>query len=73
MRQSRILEQLSLGLITDAEANLELTGTLPPPGAPKLSGTMFKNSSPGNISTPESNTGALEQDLSGDTPKEPKS
>jgi hypothetical protein len=73
MRQSRILEQLSLGLITDAEANLELTGTLPPPGAPKLSGTMFKNSPPGNISTPESNTGALEQDLSGDAPKEPKS
>jgi len=73
MRQSRILEQLSLGMITDAEANLDLTGTLPPAGAPKLSGTMFKTSPTQNISTPESNTGALEQDLSGDAPRGKKS
>lgn len=42
MRQSRILDQLSLGLITDEEASVLLTGHLPAPGAPKLSGTMFR-------------------------------
>lgn len=42
MRQSRVLDQLSLGLITDEEASMLLTGHLPPPGAPKLSGTMFR-------------------------------
>ncbi|MFU8831010.1 MAG: hypothetical protein ACNA7J_02530 [Wenzhouxiangella sp.] len=73
MKQSRVLEQLSYGLITDDEASLYLTGTLPPQGAPVLSGTFFRVSQPGNIATPESNTSALNQDLSGDSPKEPKS
>jgi hypothetical protein len=73
MRQSRILELNSIGMMPDQEASLLLTGTLLPPGAPKLFGTFYKTSSPQNISTPESNTGALEQDLNGDTPKEPKS
>jgi hypothetical protein len=41
MRQSRILEQLSFGLISDEEACLELTGNLPPAGMTPLSGTMF--------------------------------
>lgn len=39
-RQSRILEQLSLGLITDGEAAIELTGKLPSVPT-KLSGTQF--------------------------------
>lgn len=43
VKQSRILELLSLGLITDEEASLELTGKLPPAGAAKLSGTMFQS------------------------------
>lgn len=74
MRQSRFLELLSLGLIDDAEASLELTGTLPLPGAAKLAGTMFKTGNSGLVSTPESNTAALNQDLSGrNTTKEPKS
>ena len=42
MRQSRVLDQLSLGLISDEEAALQLTGSLPPAGAPKLSGTFFR-------------------------------
>ena len=43
MRESRILDRLSLGLITDDEAAVEL-GTFPrPPGAPNLSGTMFRH------------------------------
>lgn len=43
MRQSRVLEQLSLGLISDEEACLKLTGHLPPPGFKPLSGTGFFN------------------------------
>lgn len=45
-KQSRLLELLSLGMITDEEAAIELTGHLPPPNAPKLSGTMFKSAKP---------------------------
>lgn len=41
MKQSRILALLSLGLMTDEQACIELTGALPPAGAPKLSGTNF--------------------------------
>jgi hypothetical protein len=52
VKQSRILELLSLGLITDEEASLKLTGRLPPAGMQKLSGTMFAstkaNTDPGN-------------------------
>lgn len=46
VEQSTVLEQLSLGLISDVEASIKLTGTLPPAGFKPLSGTMFKNSSP---------------------------
>ena len=35
------LEKLSLGLITDEEASLTLTGKLPPPGYKPRAGTMF--------------------------------
>ncbi len=71
MEQSRILEQLSLGMITDEEANIYLTGTLPPAGAPKLSGTMFKSNT-GIIENPNSTTSVMDQTLEPDTPKEPK-
>jgi hypothetical protein len=48
MKQDRILDQLSLGLITDEECREELQ--LPPmrPGAPVLSGTMFRDSASQN-------------------------
>jgi len=42
-KQSRVLELLSLGLLTDEEASLQLTGRLPPVGYTPLSGTMFKS------------------------------
>lgn len=71
MRQSRVLEQLSLGQTGDEEASLCVTGTLPPAGAPKLSGTFFKTTTT-TSANPDSNTGALEQDLTGDAPKEKK-
>lgn len=41
MKQSRILMQLSLGLITDEEACIQLTGQLPPAGYKPLTGTGF--------------------------------
>jgi len=43
MKQSRVLELLSLGMISDEEASITLTGKLPAAGAPRLSGTMFKS------------------------------
>lgn len=62
MRQSRILEQLSIGLITDDEASIELNGRLPAAGAQKLSGTFFRAgatdpSAPAEVN-PLSNTSA---------------
>lgn len=45
MREARILNRLSMGQISDDEAAIEL-GCFPrPPGAPNLSGTMFRNPS----------------------------
>lgn len=58
-RQSRILEQLSFGFITDEEAAIDLTGALPPAGMPKLSGTMFSQGiSRGGGENPYSNAPA---------------
>ena len=42
MKQSRVLEQLSLGMITDEEACIMLTGNLPPAGYKPLMGTGFR-------------------------------
>lgn len=69
MRQDRHLKQLSLGLTTDAEASLIITGSLPLPGAPLLAGTRFMDGEApqdSTISTPESNTGAKDRTLSPD-------
>jgi hypothetical protein len=49
IEQSSVLEQLSLGMTSDIEAVLKLTGTLPPVGYKNLSGTMFKH----NVVKPE--------------------
>lgn len=40
-RQARVLEALSLGLVTDDEAHMMLYQRLPPPGSPRLMGTKF--------------------------------
>lgn len=72
VRQARFLELLSYGLIDDEEASLELTGSLPVPGAPKLSGTMFTVNKP-ELSNPDSNTSAMNQTLKPDTPAGVKS
>lgn len=45
MRQTRILQQLSLGFISDEEAAMRLKTGPRPSGAPKLSGTFFLDGS----------------------------
>lgn len=78
MKQSRILEQLSLGFITDEEACLMLTGQLPPAGYEPKMGTMFRSQSSGTSGNPYSGTsggdggGALNQNLKPKTPQQPK-
>jgi len=72
MEQSRVLELLSLGMLTDDEACVKLTGNLPPAGYKPLSGTMFKSGNT-QIANPASNTSAISQSLTPDTPKQPKS
>ncbi|KQS84268.1 hypothetical protein [Rhizobium sp. Leaf383] len=46
MRQSRLLTDLSHGLITDLEYHLQMYNRLPPDGAPELSGTGFMTPAP---------------------------
>jgi hypothetical protein len=41
IKQARLLKELSLGLRTDTEVSVLLTGTVPPAGYKELSGTMF--------------------------------
>jgi hypothetical protein len=41
MKQSRVLQLCSLGLLTDEETSIQLTGALPPAGMKPLSGTGF--------------------------------
>jgi hypothetical protein len=74
MKQSRVLELLSLGMISDEEACIDLTGRLPPAGAPRLSGTFFRatNQAPDIVENPNSNTSALNKDLTPSTPDQPK-
>lgn len=75
MKQSRILELLSIGFITDEHACLELTGHLPPAGFKPLSGTMFKAGTSTAVNpNPASNTAnASERATKPDTPTQPKS
>lgn len=80
MKQSRILELLSLGLMTDDEASIELTGKLPPATAQSLSGTFFKaGGGQAGANNPYSTTGAgantqgaMNESLKPDTPQQPK-
>lgn len=79
MRQSRILDQLSLGLISDEEACVLLTGSLPPAGYQKLSGTMFRSGAGATVEPAgsgyngASNDGStMNKNLKPDTPTAPK-
>ena len=72
MEQSRILEQLSLGFITDEEASIALTGNLPRDGHIPLAGTMFKGGSTAVVANPNSQTSTMKGAKPG-TPAAPKS
>ena len=70
-KQSRLLELLSIGMVSDDEACLQLTGKLPPVGYKPLSGTMFKSAKASGVDDPTSNNGsALNQDQKTDQPAE---
>lgn len=76
LKQSRILELLSIGMMGDEEASIELTGKLPPAGAPTLSGTFFKTAmvagagghNAEGASKPTNDGSTLNQNLNPDTP-----
>ena len=73
MKQSRVLDLLSLGLVSDEEASIMLTGRLPREGAPRLAGTMFRQVNQVSLPTnPNSNTSGLEHSLTPGTPQQPK-
>lgn len=69
-QQMMVLQQLSLGLITDEEACLKLTGKLPPPGYKPLAGTHFKTDGAQTSGPQESsNSGStMNQNLNPETP-----
>lgn len=68
--QMMVLELLSLGMISDDEACLRLTGSLAPPGMTPLSGTMFKQTTgqAGDTAAPSNNGSTLNQKLAPSTP-----
>jgi len=70
MQQSRTLDLLSLGMITDAEACVQLTGNLPPAGYTPKSGTMFRSGT-STVSNPDSQTSTM-KGLEPSTPDQPK-
>ena len=78
MEQSRILEQLSLGFLSDEEAAIHLTGHLPPAGHKPLSGTMFRSvnasSAQGAAANPASGTSMMNaaDKTAGKAPTAPK-
>lgn len=73
MRQSRLLEQLSLGFLSDDEASIELTGNLTPVGFSPLSGTGFFKGAAAPSENPLGNQqGAMNQSLKPETPTKTK-
>lgn len=77
MKQSRVLELLSLGLLSDEEAAILLTGHLPPKGYVNKAGTGFHSASKqpvGNGYNGASNSGStMNQNLNSDAPTGAKS
>lgn len=74
MEQSRVLELLSLGFLSDEEACVQLTGNLPPKGFKPLSGTMFRATNAQPVAQPgtaASGTSGMKGEPP--TPKQPKS
>lgn len=73
MEQSRVLELLSLGMLSDDEASVILTGNaVLPAGYTPKTGTMFTVVKP-DVGNPTSNTSALDKSQNSTAPKKPKS
>lgn len=73
MKQSRLLQLLSLGLMTDEQVCIALTGGLPPAGYKPLAGTMFmQGGAQQSIENPASNTSTMNK-TEASTPKAAKS
>ena len=67
--QMIVLERLSLGMISDDEACLQLTGSLAPAGMKPLSGTMFKQmTGPATTDETSNNGSTLNQKLAPNVP-----
>ena len=66
MKQNRILQQLSLGHISDDEAAWKLGNFPRAPEAPDLSGTMFMHTN--NVDNPTPNDDAMGRSLQSDQP-----
>lgn len=78
MEQSRVMALWSIGLLTDEEASIKLTGHLPPKGFKPMSGTGFMpmtGAQPaGDGNNGASNSGStLNKNLNGDAPTGAKS
>ena len=71
MEQSRILELLSIGMMSDEEACVRLTGQLPPVGYTPLAGTMFMAAKQ-SVENPASGTSTMNKQLKPGTPAAPK-
>ena len=65
IKQSRLLKDLSLGLRTDEEVSILITGTLPPVGYVPLSGTRFYEATNSDDSTGGNNYSNTSVDTSG--------
>lgn len=59
IKQQRLLQDLSLGLITDIEYHQMMYNRLPPDGTPELSGTGFMATSPADAGAPSPNADPL--------------
>lgn len=74
MKQSRLLENLSLGLISDDEYHMEMFGRFRPKDAPELSGTGFMQPQQGpDTSDVSSNADPLGRSLTPDGSKSARS
>ena len=72
MRQSRILDLLSIGYVSDEAAAIELIGRLPPEGAQAERHVLPGGQSGSPCGRTPSNTSALNRDLTPPTPASPK-
>ena len=75
MLQSRLLQQLNYGLITDDEFHLRVNGELAADGVPELSGTRFLDESTNETDTtdPEADRSSLNRELAGENKNASKS